>query len=525
MSEESFDYIVVGAGSGGCVVATRLVERGARVVLLEEGRNDNDPFIHMPGAFIKVLATDRARVYESTPQKHAGNRPLAVPVGRTVGGGSSVNAMVYMRGQPEDYDRWRALGNAGWGWNDVLPYFLKTENNERLAGPYHGNEGPLYVSDPRYRHPLSLAFVRAAQEIGTPYNDDFNAKTQLGVGFYQSTTFDGRRGSVASTYLRRVRTSPKLTLRTSARAVKVVFNQSKASGVVYKDRSGEHVASAAHGVVLAAGAFSTPKILMLSGVGPGGHLRELGIAITQDLPGVGQNFQDHLDICVPGTSTSYTSLLGQDKGLNAVRHGLEWLLFKSGMLTSTVVECGAFFDSDGDGRADVQMNVLPLIDPNIVRTTEFGHGLTLNPSFLRPRSRGTVHLRSPNPDDPIVFDPHYLEAPEDLQILINGVRIAQKILQAPVMRRLGIKEVLPGAGADDDAVAEHIRSYTKTVFHPTCTCRMGTDAMAVVDPQLKVRGLEGLWIADASVMPELISGNTNAPTIMIGERAAEFIGH
>jgi choline dehydrogenase len=530
MNEQSFDYVVVGAGSAGCVLAHRLVKAGCSVLLLEAGPRDNTPFIHMPATFVRVIGSQRTWLYRSEPQAGAQGRSMHVPQGRTLGGGSSVNAMVYTRGTPQDYDDWAAQGCTGWNWRQVLPAFRRAEANERLAGEFHGSDGPLRVSDTRYRHPLSLAFVRAAQELGHRYNDDFNGSAQAGVGFYQTTTMDGRRGSTAATYLAAVAGSPRLTVRTGAHVLKLALADGEAGvqarGVHYRDASGtEQLALARCEVVLSAGALASPKILLLSGIGPGAQLQEFGIPVRHELPGVGENYQDHLEVSVYGRARDPVSLLGQDRGWKALKHGLQWSLFKHGLLSSNVVESGGFFDTSGSGRPDVQFHVLPTLVGDVERAPLEGHGLSLNPCFLRPQSRGVVRLRSPDAMAPIWFDAGALSAQADVDTLVRGVKLARRFLRAPALRAVISDELKPGAAEalSDEVLEAHVRSHAKTVYHPAGTCRMGTDAQAVVAPDLRVHGVQRLRVCDASVMPTLISANTNAPTIMIAERCAEFM--
>jgi choline dehydrogenase len=529
---ESFDYIIVGGGSAGCVLAARLSEKpDQQVLLLEVGPDDNSVFVRMPAGFNRVIGTERTFVYQTEPEPAAAGRTLAVPQGRTIGGGSSVNGMVYIRGQREDYDEWRAAGCTGWGFEDVLPYFRKSEGNARLAGPLHGTDGPLKVVDTPHHHPLSEAFIRAAQEMGetlnrpVPYNHDFNGESQEGIGFYQVTQQGGERGSVARFYLRDAEKRPNLTVRTGALVTRVLMDGKRAVGVGVRQGGGEIEIAARREVILTAGAIATPRILMLSGIGPAAHLREHGIAVIADAPECGANFQDHLSAPVWGQLKDPISVLGQDRGLNGLRHYLQWALFRTGLATSNVVECGGFFDLDGDGRPDVQFHILPFLRAETGRPTPPGHGVTVQPNLLSCKSRGFVLLRSADPAAPPLFKANYLSHPEDVATLVRGVRLARRILKAPSLARLISAEILPGETApDDDATLEaHVRNYAKTVFHPSSTCRMGTDARAVVDPKLRVRGIEGLRVADASVMPTLIRGNTNAPTIMIAERAAEFL--
>lgn len=522
-----FDAIVVGGGSGGCVVTHRLVKAGWRVLLLEAGPSDDHLFIRMPATFVRVIGTERTWVYESAPQPQAGNRRMFVPQGKTLGGGSSVNAMVYIRGQAQDYDGWAEAGCTGWSWRDVLPWFRKAESNQRLAGGFHGTDGPLKVSDTRFRHPLSLAFVKGAQECGLNYNHDFNGADQSGVGFYQTTTHEGERASTAATYLAAVRNSPLLTVATGALVHRVVVEGGRAVGVIWRDASGLHEARATREVVLSAGALATPKLLMLSGIGPGEQLQRFGIPVQQDLPGVGENFQDHLEVSVYGRCREPISLLGNDQGLKALQHGLQWKLFRTGLLTSNVVESGGFVDTTGTGRPDIQFHVLPTLVGDVDREPWPGHGISLNPCFLRPASRGVVRLAGANPEMAADFDGCFLSQQSDVDTLVRGVRLARRILRAPSMAKLIDTELAPSAQAElsDEQLEAHVRSHAKTVYHPSGTCRMGADhdPLSVLTPDLRVRGIQGLRVADASAFPLLVSGNTNAPVVMLAERCAAFI--
>ncbi len=523
---DQFDHIVVGAGSAGCTLAARLVDAGRTVLLIEAGPADDTRFIDMPATFAKVIGTARSFIHQSDPEPGVGGRSLAVPQGRTLGGGSSINAMLYIRGQPEDYDGWRDIGCFGWGWDDVLPVFRRLERNERLAGPLHGADGPLPVSDPRHRHPLSLAYVRAAQQAGFRYNDDFNGERQEGVGFYQTTTANGERQSAAKVFLRPLAGNAGLKIVTEATVTALVLENGAASGVAYATGDGQaHQAEARAEVILCAGALATPKIMMLSGLGPAKHLAELGIPVVRDMAAVGADYQDHVAAPVYAATREPISLLGQDRGLKAFRHGLEYTFFRSGLLASNVVESGGFFDTDGDGRADVQFHVLPVMIESAEHGSVQRHGMEINPCVLRPKSRGQILLRSRDPNDPIRFTTGFLSDPDDMATLLAGMKIARRVLRQPALQAVVGEELTPGAAADlpDEAIREHILRHAKTVYHPSGTCRMGTDDDAVVDPELRVRGVPRLRICDASIMPRLVSGNTNAPTIMIADRCADFI--
>jgi len=522
-----YDYIVVGGGSAGCTITHRLVKAGKSVLMIEAGPDDNNPFVHMPGGFIRLFGTERVQFYMAEPQASAAGRVVAVPQGRTLGGGSSVNAMIYIRGGAKDYDEWRDMGNPGWGWDEVLPVFRRAEANQRLAGPFHGTEGPLPVSDLRYRHPLSLAGLRAAQEAGYPYNDDFNGATQQGVGFFQVTMRDAQRGSTASTYLRAVLGDSRLRVITDAYVGSIITENGAAVGVHFADKSGASSdARVKEEVILATGTLATPKLLQLSGIGSADQLAALGIPVIRDVPEVGANFQDHLDVPFYARIDQPISLLGEDKGMKAARHWLQYKLFRTGLLTSNVVDSGGFIDTTGSGRPDIQLHFIPQLLGDPPRDGPPGHGLSINPAILDPKSRGTVRLRSPDPKDPILFDPRFLSAPEDVAAFVRGIKVARKIGEQSSIKRLGGVEVSPLGEPlmkTDEEMGEHARKYAKSIYHPVGTCRMGSDERAVVDPTLRVRGVARLRICDASVMPKIPRGNTNAPTIMIAERCADFI--
>lgn len=420
-------------------------------------------------------------------------------------------------------DSWAQMGCRAWSYEKVLSVFRDLEGNQRLSGEFHGAEGPLKVSDRRFGHSLSWAFIQAAQEAGLKYNEDFNGADQEGVGFYQTTTYDGQRWSAAQAFLRDAEGRTNLEIMTGTKVHKVLFEGKTAVGVLLS--TGETVKARGE-IVLTAGAIATPKLLQLSGIGAAEHLKAHGVPVLVDLPGVGENYQDHLEATVQ-VEVSMLSLFGEDKGLKAARHMLQYLMTRTGLLTSTVVESGGFVDTAGTGQPDIQFHVLPSFVGFGERAAEPGHGLSIGPCFLRPQSRGTVKLRSANPEDPALFNANSFSNPADLETLVRGVELAIRITEAPSLARIVKRRVLPKPGIEKDpeALRDYIRGISKTVFHPSCTAKMGVaeDRMAVVGEDLKVFGVEKLRVADASVMPTLVSGNTNAPTIMIGERASRFI--
>lgn len=523
---EQFDYIVVGGGASGCVMAARLSENPlTKVLLIESGRRDDDRYIKIPATFFKVIEKGRDIVaYVGEPSPRVNGRASIVVQGQVIGGGSSINAMLYVRGQAQDYDGWAAAGNPGWGYADVLPVFKALENNMELADAYHGTEGELHVSETGYHHPLCRAFIRAAQEVGLPYNPDFNGSSQEGVGFYQTTTHDGRRWSAAEAFLRKAEGRANLKIMTETRVARVAFVGTRAVGVVLAN--GTTIKACAE-VVLCAGAIETPRLLQLSGVGEAAHLKSFGIDVVADSPGVGQNYQDHLETTVQGVTHHPISFMGQDRGLQALKHMAQYLMFRTGLLTSNVVECGGFADVSNAGVPDLQFHVLPFMVGWADREPVQEHGIAIGPCFLRPKSRGSVRLRSAKAQDPALFDAGAFSDEEDLHVLVRGVRKGIEILEAPALAKLIQRRALPQPGIekDEEALKDYVRQTAKTVFHPVGTAKMGpaSDRMAVLDPQLRVRGTQGLRVADASAMPTLVSGNTNAPTMMIAERAARFI--
>ncbi|HEV7489543.1 MAG TPA: choline dehydrogenase [Rhodanobacteraceae bacterium] len=522
----TYDYVIVGAGSAGCVLANRLSANPAkRVLVLEAGGRDWHPFIHMPAGLAKLVNNKRINWdYHTEPEPALAHRRLWWPRGKVLGGSSSINAMCYTRGAPGDYDEWAAsTGDERWSWDSVLPVFKRSEDNHRGEDVWHGTGGPLAVADLRYRNELSDVLVDAAARAGFARNTDFNGASQEGFGFYQVTQRNGARCSAASAYLVPARHRENLTVLTHALTRRAVINGSRAVGVEYFHR-GREMRVDAGSVILAAGAINSPQLLMLSGIGPADHLREHGIAVTSNNPGVGANLQDHLDIC---TLVRSTKPVTYDK-TNDVAVALEFLFKRSGIGTSNIAEAGGFLRSRHatDARCDLQFHFVPALLDQHGRHRLDGYGYTLHACALKPKSRGTIRLESSDPSAHPAIRPDYLGDVEgdDLKVMIEGARISREILaQAPFGPYRG-EEIFPGTAARTDADFEtFVRRKAETIYHPVGTCRMGRDGDAVVDSELRVRGIEGLRVVDASVMPTLIGGNTNAPTMMIAERAADIL--
>lgn len=535
---ESFDYIVIGGGAAGCVVASRLSEDPNKsVLLLEEGLSDKNLFIRMNGGYFKIMGTKRTVSYQTTPNPFTDNRTVQVMRASTLGGGHSINAMVYIRGQKEDYDGWVKDGCHGWSYKDVLPYFKKAENNSRLGDPFHGKNGPLHITDNTYKHPLNEPFISATIEAGNrlgnsiKFNKDFNGYEQNGVGYYQISSKNGERCSSARAYITPVINRKNLTIRLHSQVSKILINNSKkAEAVIVKNTldSTEIQIKAKHEIILCAGAIISPKILMLSGIGPAEHLKEKGIRVVQDLKGVGSNYQDHLVVPVDAELKDPISLVGQDKGLNALKHGAEWLFFKKGLLSSNLVETGGFFDLDGDGRPEIQIHTLAMASTSWGKLEDAHvpvHGYSVAPCCLTSYSRGKVLLNSRNPEDTPIIDANYLSDSRDLQNLIRGVKFCREILKSPSLAPYIKSELMPGSEVSNtpEDLEQYVRSHVQNAFHPAGTCAMGIHPEAVVDLNLCVYGIKGLRVADASIMPTLVRGNTTAPVIMIAERVADFI--
>jgi choline dehydrogenase-like flavoprotein len=523
----AYDFIIVGGGPAGCVLANRLsADPSIKVLLIEAGGRDTNPLFRMPAGFAKMTKGVASWGWSTVPQRHLGGRVIWYTQARIIGGGSTINAQLYTRGNAKDYDAWaNDAGCDGWSYREVLPYFVRSEDNQRLVNAYHGYGGPLGVSYPVNPPPISFAFIRAAQEAGIPFNDDFNGAVQEGIGHYQLTTKNAERSSAASAYLKPARGRPNLTVRLDAQALKVMIEKGRAVGVSVAGEGQPEILRADREVIVSCGAIGSPRLLQLSGVGPADALKSAGVAVVHDLPGVGSNFQDHLDlyaICECTGDHTYDRVARLDRTIWA---GVQYLLFKTGPVTSTLFETGGFWYADKAARSpDIQFH-LGLgsgIEAGVAQMRN--PGVTLNSAFLRPRSRGTVRLASADPQAAPLIDPNYWADPYDRECALKGLRLARRILHEPALRPFVLAERQPGPEIEtDEALTEYAFRSCKTDHHPAGTCAMGQGAEAVVTPDLRVRGLEALRVVDASVMPFVPSCNTNAPTVMIAEKASDMI--
>jgi len=522
------DFVVVGAGSAGCAVAARLSEDpAARVLLLEAGGEDSNRWIHIPLGFGKTFADPSVNwCYETEPDPGASNRRVFWPRGKVLGGSSSINGMVYIRGQAEDFEHWRQLGNTGWSFEDVLPYFKSAEHQTRGADAFHGTDGPLCVSDVPDRHPICEAFIQSAIELGFVRNDDFNGASQEGVGYHQTTTRNGRRCSTAVGYLRPAMQRPNLQVMTGALTEKIDFDGRRATGVTFRQDGRVITGCAGSEVILCGGAVNSPQLLMLSGIGPQEHLSELGIPVVHHLPGVGQSLQDHYS--APIKLKCRLPITVNDVMQSNVRKltvGLQYMMFKTGPLAMATSPAALFARTRPElASPDIKCSITPFSADRPQDGLHPFSGFTMIAYQLRPESRGQIKLKSAAAADPPAVYPNYLATETDQRTIVAGLKLCRRLLANPHLQHFIESEFLPGATVQtDEQLLDFARQRGGTVYHPTSTCKMGSDAMAVVDPELRVHGVERLRVADASIMPTVVSGNTNAATIMIGERAADMV--
>lgn len=526
--KKTFDYIVVGGGSGGCVVASRLTEDpNVSVCVLEAGGSGQSSLVNIPAAMVAMVPTSVNNwSFETVPQIALAGRKGYQPRGKALGGSSAINAMIYVRGHQWDYDHWASLGNNGWAFRDVLPYFRLSEHNERIDNEWHGRDGPLWVSDLRSDNPFQQRFLDAARQTGLPLNDDFNGAEQEGVGIYQVTQKHGERCSAARAYLLpHIGVRNNLTVETRAQVQRILFEGTRAVGVEVLQHGQIYVLRAHREVILAAGAFQTPQLLMLSGVGPEAELQRHGIKVLLNLPGVGQNLQDHPDFVFVYKTPSLDAMgVSMGGGAKLLKEAVRFRNERRGMLTSNFAEGGAFLKTrEALDKPDIQLHFVVAPVEDHARKLRLGHGLSCHVCLLRPRSRGAVSLASNDPQARPLIDPAFLQDPQDLEDMVAAFKITRQLMQAPALTSWITQDLYTAEIGTDEQIRAILRRRTDSVYHPVGTCRMGVDALAVVDSKLRVHGLQGLRIVDASIMPTLIGGNTNAPTIMIAEKAADLI--
>lgn len=532
---EEYDHIVVGGGASGCVVAARLVEAGRRVLLLEAGHSHHHPLLDMPPGIFKMINGSKfMRYHATTPQEHLDGRVHEISQGNVLGGGTSVNAQVYMRGRPSDYDSWDELlrgNNAGirWNWESVLPHFRGMEGNNRFLDERHNDSGPLLVSDPGHIDDVSRWFVQSMQGLGVPFTPDFNGPRQTGVGFYQFMNRRGKRSSAAYAFIEPLMKNPRLTVKLNTAVKRIVIENERATGVVYDTGAGEQTAQAASEVIVCSGALVTPKLLMLSGVGPADELAQHGIKVTVESPGVGQNLIDHPEVPILAHFSGPYGYFGHTDGWRMIMHGLQFKVFGTGMVTSAGVEAGAFINPvDPDAEPTIQAFCVPFVylDRDLLKLIAPTHGVTVTTVVAKPKSRGFVKLRSADPADMPVVSPHLLKHPDDMATMVAGQRFFIRAFQnGPLGAR--VDKILRPDPDDlsDEALATHCKRMVKTNYHPAGTCRMGPDGdpLAVLDAQMRVRGIDNLRVADMSACPTINAGNTAAPAMMLGDRCASFI--
>ena len=532
---KAYDYIIVGGGSSACVAAAALVkDQRARVLMLERGPAKASGlsafYLPMPAAWMKgIKGSSIVEMHQPVPQKHLNGRTPAVGQAAILGGGSCINGMVYTRGQHQDYDHWDKFlgGGSGWAFKDLLPHFRGMEHNHDFHDEWHGVDGPVHVSGVGTKCKLTEDYVLAVQGLGVPFNPDFNGASQIGVGTMQYTTHNNRRYTNVEAFLDPLADDPRLTIKTDCTVSKLIVENNRCAGVSYVCDGKEQTVRCDAEVLMAAGSYNTPKILMLSGIGPAEHIKQTGIKVIHELKGVGENLQDHHEVPVVAATNGHYGYFGEDKGLKALKNGLQYMLFGTGPVTSNGVEACAYIDPDGGPRPTIKLYCVPTVyldaDVNDVKNQD---GVTLNACLLRPKSRGLVKLRSANPFDKPIIDNNYLAEPEDLRLEIAGLRFAREILNANPLSKLISHEILPGKNVNDDGgLADHCRRTVKTNWHPVGTCRMGPDGdeYAVLDKTLKLRGIDGLRVIDASAMPFLPSANTNAPTMALASRAISLM--